>query len=132
MFVVLGVVVCCESRSQRSLFSNKRGRHSARVVVVLSILWWATSSCGGRCAKLLGLVVNLTFTFRNLSLFPLLHLLTSIPGFRSDQFASFLSWHFAYSNIPDLPGSPSQYPATRDTPLGPLAHAEGIHARATS
>ena len=44
--LVLVLVVCCESTSQSSLFSNKRGRHSARVVVVLSTLWWATSSCG--------------------------------------------------------------------------------------
>ena len=44
--LLLLLVVCCESTSQCSLFSNKRGRHSARVVVVLSTLWWATSSCG--------------------------------------------------------------------------------------
>ena len=69
---------------------------------------------------------KLTFPFRrNLSLFLLLNLLTSIPGFRSVQFAKFLSWHFAYSNIHDIPGWPSQYPAIRDTSLGPLAHGGG-------
>ena len=69
---------------------------------------------------------KLTFPFRrNLSLFLLLNLLTSIPGLRSVQFAKFLSWHFAYSNIHDLPGSPSQHPAIRDTSLGPLAHGGG-------
>ena len=51
--LVVVLVVCCDSTSQRSLFSNKRGWRSARVVVAPSILWWAILSCGGRsCARL--------------------------------------------------------------------------------
>ena len=108
--LLLLLVVCCESTSQCSLFSNKRGRHSARVVVVLGTLWWATSPSGGGCAKLLGLVVNLTFAFRTLSFFLLLNLPASFPA--TSPPLNFPASFPATSPTLNLPAS---FPATSPT-----------------